>query len=203
MYLTKVQISLDDALRARLTDAYTWHQQLWTTFPGRDGEPRDFLTRVDQRERSLQALVLSPAPPQPVRWGSWETRAVAETFLAHERYVFALRANPTVKRVVRDEGGARRKNGRRTRICGHQDLVYWLERKASEAGFTVEPGVSIGAPVDQISWRCRSKVVHARVEFEGILRVTDRDRFRRAYCSGIGPAKAFGFGLLLLKPLVN
>ena len=50
MYLTKVQISLDDALRARLTDAYTWHQQLWTTFPGRDGEPRDFLTRVDQQE---------------------------------------------------------------------------------------------------------------------------------------------------------
>ena len=34
------------------------------------------------------------------------------------------------------------------------------------------------------------------VTFEGILKVTDRDAFRRSMVSGIGRAKAYGCGLL-------
>jgi hypothetical protein len=31
--------------------------------------------------------------------------------------------------------------------------------------------------------------------------VTDRDQLRAAFAGGIGPAKAFGFGMLRLAPL--
>jgi CRISPR system Cascade subunit CasE len=38
------------------------------------------------------------------------------------------------------------------------------------------------------------------VRFDGVLVVTDRDRFIAAITDGIGSAKAFGFGLLSLAP---
>ena len=39
------------------------------------------------------------------------------------------------------------------------------------------------------------------VVFEGILKVTDAELFRSALASGIGPAKAYGCGLLTLAPV--
>ncbi|MEW6750351.1 MAG: type I-E CRISPR-associated protein Cas6/Cse3/CasE, partial [Candidatus Latescibacterota bacterium] len=129
MYLTRVQVDLQVALHAGLTDAYAWHQGFWKAFPGRDGERRDFLCRVDEKEprenrgRILEALVLSLQTPAATPWGRWQTLKLASTFLGHERYAFALRANPTVKRVVRDAAGVRRKNGRVTRILRRQTTV--------------------------------------------------------------------------------
>jgi len=201
MYLTRVQVDLATALRAGLTDAYRWHQSLWTGFPGRDGQPRHFLTRVEERGQALEALVLAETPPTPTEWGHWETRQLAPGFLEHEHYAFALRANPTVKRVVRDESGQRRRNGRRTRICRPDELRAWLDRKAAQGGFSVGGNLSVGAPVDQVCWRGQRQIVHSRVDFTGTLTVTDRELFLEAYRSGIGPAKAFGFGLLLIKPM--
>jgi len=204
MHLTKIRVDADEALRARLTDAYAWHQGIWTAFPQRDGQSRDFLSRVDQRDAAIEALVLSPEPPVPRPWGVWESREVAPGFLDHDESLFSLRANPTVKRVVRDATGARRKNGRRTRICSEEDLRAWLVHKASESGFAhCTERLSVGVPVDQTSWREKRQVVHSRVDYQGVLRVADRERFHTAHRQGIGPAKAFGFGLLLLKPLAQ
>jgi CRISPR system Cascade subunit CasE len=39
------------------------------------------------------------------------------------------------------------------------------------------------------------------VEFRGTLRVTDPAKFRRVFTGGLGSAKAFGFGLLVIAPL--
>ena len=43
--------------------------------------------------------------------------------------------------------------------------------------------------------------VHYAVEFQGVLTVTDSALFRTTFTTGIGSAKAFGFGLLALAPL--
>ena len=39
------------------------------------------------------------------------------------------------------------------------------------------------------------------VEFCGVLEVTDRERFLQTFRGGVGSAKAFGFGMLVLAPL--
>lgn len=44
------------------------------------------------------------------------------------------------------------------------------------------------------------RLTFGAVLFEGRLRVTDADRFRAALAAGIGPAKAYGFGLLSIAP---
>ena len=44
------------------------------------------------------------------------------------------------------------------------------------------------------------RLTFGAVLFEGRLRVTEADRFREALATGIGPAKAYGFGLLSIAP---
>lgn len=45
------------------------------------------------------------------------------------------------------------------------------------------------------------KGCHGGVQFLGTLEVTDREAFIKTYREGIGSAKGFGFGLLLLAPI--
>ena len=42
---------------------------------------------------------------------------------------------------------------------------------------------------------------HGGVQFRGILEVTDQKDFEITYHAGVGSAKGFGFGLLLLAPV--
>ncbi len=43
--------------------------------------------------------------------------------------------------------------------------------------------------------------LHSAVEFEGVLTVTDPAKFHETFTRGIGSAKAFGFGLLVIAPV--
>ncbi len=82
----------------------------------------------------------------------------------------------------------------------------WLHRKASEGGFRV---VSFRISQDEKLIRQsairRNDQTHKlelfSVQFDGILQVTDPDRFLTAIRSGIGSGKAFGFGLLSVAPV--
>lgn len=200
VWLTRVRVSVIEAAKLRLADSYAWHQVLWHAFPGRDGCARDFLTRVDRCDGCYEALILSPVRPGPQPWGRWESKEVAPAFLEHSRYRFSLRANPTVKRVVRDESGQRKKNGRRTGIFSPDELETWLKTKGEAAGFRIET-MSCDPPVRESFCRQGRQGTHLRVDFRGTLAVDDRQRFQAAFQQGIGPARAFGFGLLLLQPI--
>jgi CRISPR system Cascade subunit CasE len=199
-YLAEVRLDKGEAARLRLHDSYAWHQQLWRAFPSKDGQARDFLFRLDDARDSFRVLLLSCGAPAPPGWGVWEVKAVADSFLDHDRYLFQVRANPTVKRVVRDEAGERKKNGRRTAIYDSQELCAWMERKASQAGFEMlECSASPATQSFFVKDGHRGK--HVAVDFQGALRVVERDAFCQAFATGIGPAKAFGFGLLMLQPV--
>ena len=49
--------------------------------------------------------------------------------------------------------------------------------------------------------RRKSAGLHSAVEFQGVLVVTDPAKFHETFTRGIGPAKAFGFGLLVIAPI--
>jgi CRISPR system Cascade subunit CasE len=49
--------------------------------------------------------------------------------------------------------------------------------------------------------RSGQRGLHSAVEFQGVLTVTDPRQFHDAFLRGIGPAKAFGFGLLVIAPI--
>lgn len=201
-FLTQAFLDYEDAARLRLTDVYDWHQLVWRAFPGADGQPRDHLTRLERRERErrFRLLVLSARPPaRPPEWPAvpeaWQTREVKPAFLAHERYRFQLRANPT----KRDN-----QSRKRVPLRTAEEQLAWLRRKGEQAGFVADEEslriVPEGREWFRIEKAQRSGFHHA-VEFEGALQVTDRAAFAAAFARGIGSAKAFGFGLLALVPV--
>ena len=199
-YLTQILINKRDALQHRLTDSYRWHQALWKAFPSPAGTPRSFLSRVDNYGQNYRVYLLSDRAPMMQPWGEWATREIASNFLEYTHYRFDLRANPTIKRVIRSESGERKKNGRRTAIYDPDQLNEWLQNKAQQHGFAIL-NVEVGAPVTQHFRRKNRQGKHICVDFRGTLQVQNQNHFKDAFQTGIGTAKAFGFGMLVLQPL--
>jgi CRISPR system Cascade subunit CasE len=108
------------------------------------------------------------------------------------------------------------------RTAAHQ--LTWLLSRAERAGFCIPPvrtsapdtpELGLGRPgrpapdvalVARDTLRFRKHkggrdIVLATATFQGRLRVTDTDALRAALLNGIGPAKAYGQGLLTLAPL--
>jgi CRISPR system Cascade subunit CasE len=206
LYLTQIMVPLRDAIRRlHIRDAYDWHQRVWKAFPDRDGQSRDFLIRVDQKEDAYRVWILSRSVPAKPDWCSedgFATKAIADSYFAHNRYRFSLLANPTRKKKVENPDGTRKKNGRREPIREHEDLVAWMLRKAEAGGFAVDTeSLQVIPHGNGFFSKPGARGTHSAVEFQGALTVMDRTLFRAACETGIGSAKAFGFGLLVITPL--
>ncbi len=210
-FLTKVEIDHETAYKAGLRDSYAWHQRVWEMFPGRDGAPRDFLTRLDGIDAGFRLLVVSASQPARPTWcpePAWRSKPLPESFFEHTRFRFSLIANPT--RKVKSETNA--KNGRRIPIAHREDreiagkvqsgLLSWLRRKGEQHGFSFDDS-AIRAISKPRQWFLKkgSAGVHAGTEFVGVLTITDPAKFRLAVTRGVGSAKAFGFGMLCLSPV--
>jgi CRISPR system Cascade subunit CasE len=201
-YLTQAFLDYESAARHQLRDVYDWHQLVWQAFPGRDGKPRDFLTRLDRRERDqdFRLLIVSASRPErPANWPeaaeAWQTREITPAFLVHRHYRFQLRANPTKRENV---------SRKRLPLRTTQEQIDWLKRKAVQSGFTFDETTLRIVPEGREWFRVEKRKqegVHHAVEFEGLLAVSDPVAFQSAFARGIGSAKGFGFGLLSLVPI--
>ncbi len=191
-YLTRITLGKSQAARLRISDAYAWHRKLWESFPGHDDEKNHFLFRVDDVKRDLAVLMLSRTKPVIPEWGHWETKKIAESFLRHTKYRFQIKANPTMRRS---------RDRRRLGLYREDMLLEWINRKAAQNGFDIEKNeLVIGAPMDEFFVKNSRRGKHVAVDFKGALSVVDRDLFIDAFSNGIGSAKAFGFGMLMLRP---
>jgi CRISPR system Cascade subunit CasE len=223
VYLTKMVVPYQLAASLRIRNSYHWHQRVWECFPGRDGEVRDFLTRLDDKDGEYQLLILSPVPPTRPAWcpaGAADTKPISPAYFGHRRYTFQLRANPTKKvvnpakaKVLKPDGRIdRNKNSRRVALAAPEDLRAWLARKASDHGFAIEQA-TIRPFGNQYFKKDGAFAPHFAVDFQGALSVTNPEVFRRIWFGrtderapgriirGIGSAKAFGLGLLVIAPL--
>ncbi len=117
---------------------------------------------------------------------------------------FRLHANPTKKIDTKSGPDGRRRNGKRADLRDEGSQLGWLSRRAELGGFellTVQarpdvPNVRI-EPGDQVvGSRVAARLTFGSVLFEGMLRITDAETFRQTLVSGLGPGKAYGFGLL-------
>jgi len=138
---------------------------------------------------------------------------------------FSLRANPT-KRIFKPSKGDDMLKGKRVALLREEEQVDWLVRKGDErekscpGGFeilakeiqeqndgirqivhvnTTIEGKQTGHKKDKKDERREHRMTHLTVRFDGLLRITDPEAFRETLTRGIGPAKAFGCGLMLVK----
>ncbi|MEW6568790.1 MAG: type I-E CRISPR-associated protein Cas6/Cse3/CasE [Chloroflexota bacterium] len=215
MYLSRLMLNPQSRQVQRETiNPYQMHRTIMRGFAHRRDQA-SALHRLDVHPRSgaITLLVQSLAEPD-WEWlaerdyllpadplGGLENPAVKSFDLrlrANQVLNFRLRANPTIKKVRRDERGERR-NSNRVPLVHAEQQAAWLERRADENGFRLLQ-VDVGQSQELVGHKEESgrPITVYTVQFDGRLQVADPARLRQAVAKGIGPAKAFGCGLLSL-----
>jgi CRISPR system Cascade subunit CasE len=198
MYLSKIMIT-----GAACRNPYEIHCVLWNLFPEAKDAERDFLFRVGQLDQN-QAEILMQSARKPGTSSNLarilDCREYPLSMQADQRLRFLLVANP-VKTII-DEGGRKNTKGDpqkcRVPLVREEGQRAWIERKLGDAA-TIESLVI--DPVSSLRFR-KSKEDRAGkiqpVNFQGVLAVTKPEAMVELVQSGVGPAKAFGCGMLSL-----
>jgi len=127
------------------------------------------------------------------------------------QFRFSLKANPvrkkaTIPKRLRDTLNQEKPHGKRVPVSP-ESFGKWLMTQGLKHGFRLVE------PTSETHRRQAGYVYFNKkresgggqrlrsVCYNGLLDVVDVEQFRRALLSGIGPAKAFGFGLLSVTPV--
>lgn len=206
MHLSLLEIdSRAHVARTWLGNPYRVHQRLLMAFP--DSEPGRVLFRIENEWSPPRIIVQAEAEADwdsafrdlPVLPSRPRQKPLDLAMSRGDVLRFRLRANPT-KRLSAGCPGAR-VDGARVGLFKEAEQRVWLERKAAAAGFEalafdVRPLSTIVSHKNPAKDPARQS--HLAVQFDGRLRVIDAKALSEAVRMGIGPAKAYGFGLLSL-----
>lgn len=205
IFLTQVTLDHATAAKRGLRDTYDWHQAVWKAFPDRDGQARDFLTRLNENDGGFRLLIVSSVEPTRPEWCPsdwWQSKLIPASYFTKGRYAFQLCANPTKKITKLDSAGRPTKNGKRVPLQTREELVAWIGRKSAQGGFVVEEKMLLTIPRGREYFTKKgARGLHCAADFRGILTVNDPTKFHETFKRGIGSAKAFGFGLLIVAPI--
>lgn len=113
---------------------------------------------------------------------------------------FRLKANPTKKIETKTDANGIKRNGRRVPLSRTEEQISWLIRKAGQCGFALHKVAVAASGSAQVVKSNKLNLTFQGVIYEGMLEVTDAMKFGSALRKGIGPGKAYGFGLLSVAP---
>lgn len=209
-FLTQALVGHEVIAKHRIWDQGDWHRLVWLAFNPIQGDhgPRGFLYSVEETSDGVKVLILSDDIPTRPDWcpaSGWTTKAVPEGFLSHSRYVFGLTACAT--QITTIEGHKKRVSVAR-RLTPEDDpqerLLDWLERKGANGGFRIIRSKTSASPLDiqNFATTKMQNITFQYARFTGVMDITDHQLFTTTFNTGIGRAKSFGAGLLLLKPIL-
>ncbi len=217
-----------DWVRIGGLDPYGQHQLLWKLFDlPRTSSPEQtpFLFRSELSDGLPLFYVLSRVAPRDTS-GKWrvDPREYRPDLRAGDRLAFKLRANPIVSRgTVKGQRGQRHDV-----VMDAKQRMGWMDvppdERPSLAHVAYEAGscwlrdkeARLGCLIEAKRLRVDGHFVHclkgrrdekgncrgialSTLDFEGELSVTDPEIFLPALLKGIGSAKAFGCGLMLVR----
>ena len=205
MFLSRVEIPWEFA-----RNPYNLHRQLWRLFPGEGKETRrndeelrqGFLFRIEDNLTGRPARLLVQSRRAPASASGLMvvgTREIHPQPVAGQRLAFLLTANPvkTIADTQRDAKLGKKSDKCRVPLIKEEDQRAWLKRKFVSAGEIEAANALPHAPIYFRKGNRGGKL--ATVTFEGALRVSDPIRLTEVLENGVGPAKGFGCGLLLLR----
>ncbi len=198
MYLSRVYLSPDN-----LNNAYEWHRSLWSLFPSEaPGSLAPFLYHIERMNLVKGARVLMQSLKSPqgksVYASILATKQLEPVYNAGQYLRFMLRANP-VKCITdsSDNPNKRNKGKCRVPIIKEEEQHDWVRRKLAGIAQIKSIDSRINPP---LYFRKGSRAGKINpVTFNGILEIIDGTAMALLIERGIGPAKAFGCGLMLVK----
>ena len=205
--------------------AYRQHQYLWNLFHQDKGSREaGFLYRQEESEGWPLFYVVSQTEPRDDE-GIWQidSKPYRPMLRPGERLAFTLRANIVVtkKPSLGDANKNKRKRHdlvmeAKTRLRAKGiareawpppgELIQeagwsWLSSRADKHGFRIEREEirADGYRQHRLLKKAAEPIRFSTLDYNGLLTVTDPNKLTGALTSGIGPAKGFGCGLLLVR----
>ena len=209
MYLSRLILNpRSRQVQKELAEPYEMHRTLSLGFPATYDAEERVLFRVDVQPRSGVPSILVQSQEQP----DWTplgqpgehayllssegdnpaVKAYQPQFSSGQMLDFRLCDNHTIKR-----------EGKRLGLYKEEEQYAWLERKAQAGGFRLLQINGLQrAPIGGKLYRdgARHDLKLLRIQFDGVLQVSDPNLFAAALEKGIGSGKGFGCGLLSLAP---
>lgn len=223
MFLSRIHLNLRcREVRRDLADPYQLHSSLCRAFcpPEQKCPPGEFLWRLEPEAESAgfpRILVQSRTIPvwSGIGVEGWLADAAPEVDLKArlnldnlkpgQRFRYRLRANPCVTR-----------NGKRLGLLRQEEQESWLARKGELHGFAL-PQLTSFDLVELAQARFDVRVSQEQmlggkqhsgngirvysVLYDGLLSVTNPDKFKDALQTGIGHGKVMGLGMLSVAPI--
>jgi len=205
MFLSRVML---DWAVAR--NPYEIHRALWELFPGEPREPRrvqeesrnGFLYRVESAPTGRAAVILAQSRRRPEEGAARVRLHGVKEFdpqpVAGQKLAFLLTANP-VKTITDDENASPDDSTpRKCRVplLREEEQTAWLARKLEGAA---QVSAVMTRRLEPLYFRKGKVGKIVPVQFEGLLEVENSEKLLHCLQNGIGPAKGFGCGLLLVR----
>ncbi|EOW1326647.1 type I-E CRISPR-associated protein Cas6/Cse3/CasE [Klebsiella aerogenes] len=212
MYLSRITLHTAQLSPLRLLHLvdrgeYVMHQWLWQLFPAE--QQRQFLYRREELQGAFRFFVLSAQLPAESEIFEIQSRAFNPQLRVGQKLRFSLRANPTIcksgKRHDLLMDAKRQVKGlvESKDIWAHQRqaALDWLTRQGEQSGFALAEA-DVDAYRQQLIRREKSRqaIQFSSVDYTGTLVVDDPALFLQRLASGYGKSRAFGCGMMMIKP---
>jgi len=208
LFASVLQLDRHASKALRITDPYSLHRVVYSLYEDvRNAEEKSAsqtsgILYADQggEFQSRRILLLADRMPAECidgQYGQVQSKAVAESFLDHDRYRFKVIVNPT-----RRDSASRKL----LPVKGREAIADWFcERALQSWGFLASREHLQVERVDVLRFKDKQQhpVTLAQAHVQGLLEVTDRTQFRNSFARGIGRARTFGCGLLQIVPLID
>lgn len=215
MYFSRAKLNRD-ALRSHqfadvLNEGYGAHKLAWRLFSDQNDRERDFVYRWKREAGEPVLYAVSARKPAEHEAFDIQTKAYEPIIQKGDWFEFAVVVNSVVKK--RNEQGRQKRHDVVLEAKRDNDSLTtdeaallagktWLDAQGARHGFRVE---STGFRVNEHTTRRFKKsrgsdeISLSTLDLEGLLECTDVDAFRHALFYGIGPAKGYGCGLLMIR----
>lgn len=195
---------------------YETHRLVWSLFADQGDRRRDFLYRMDQHDGRPEYHIVSSRPPED-RHNLFriETKDFQPDLRAGDRLRVMTRINPVWRKdvagkqrkvdVVMDELQRRRAAGDDTsadrNAIAQETVPAWLDHQGDRSGFRLLRDAFVAESYEIAEFRSRDghAVRIAGVDCRAELEVVDADACRSMLFGGLGPSRAFGYGLVLAR----
>jgi len=192
MFLSKCILST-----SRPINPYQLHREIWKLFPDRPDDKRDYLFRVENLGQKAPQQILLQSLTKPVADKGKllmlsQTKKVALQIRSGQMLRFMIRANPTKR--IKEENKTTNQGRVRVPIIDEEEMSVWLRRKLKDAAVLHEMVINGQNILYFRKGSDTGKIV--AITYSGLLEIKNEKKLLNIIEKGIGPAKAFGCGLL-------
>jgi CRISPR system Cascade subunit CasE len=218
------QRQLHDLLKG---DHYAEHQMLWQLFDDdkrqylfrREHGTEQPYANIGQNDALPVYYLVSKHPPIACDGLQLLSKPYQPQLAVGTTLGFSLRANPIVAKKVQGKKNSlhhdvmmdAKLQAKQQQLDGPQSVEYianagkqWLLGRADKLGFTMNTGeLDCDGYMQHRFYKKKGKsdkpIRISTLDYNGLLTVTDPEKFKQTLFEGIGRAKAFGCGLMMIR----